>query len=250
MEKKRYLLKFPFCIINKVKFHILIDHFISYFVSRLFHVIGYFSIYIVIFLLLILGFPGGASGKEPACQCWRHKKHGFDPWVRKIPWRRAWQPTLVFLPGESHGQRSLNGLQSMELQSQTRMKWLSVHALHQALGKFGGEEESWYLEGRVHLGVFPKSRPLRPTELDSAAMWIPTRALIHDVLPSPTGWGFHSLAFCILVSSFFSLSPCSARIICFYEIIAIGFFSFSGHISWLVLPILVLAERIAQGSQH
>ena len=34
---------------------------------------------------------------------------GFDPWVRKIPWRRAWQPTLVFLPGESHGQRSLMG---------------------------------------------------------------------------------------------------------------------------------------------
>ena len=33
----------------------------------------------------------------------------FDPWVRKIPWRRAWQPTPVFLPGESHGQRSLAG---------------------------------------------------------------------------------------------------------------------------------------------
>ena len=32
-----------------------------------------------------------------------------DPWVGKIPWRRAWQPTLVFLPGESHGQRSLVG---------------------------------------------------------------------------------------------------------------------------------------------
>ena len=32
---------------------------------------------------------------------------GFDPWVRKIPWRRTWQPTPVFLPGESHGQRSL-----------------------------------------------------------------------------------------------------------------------------------------------
>ena len=32
---------------------------------------------------------------------------GFDPWIRKIPWRRAWQPTLVFLPGKSHGQRSL-----------------------------------------------------------------------------------------------------------------------------------------------
>ena len=34
---------------------------------------------------------------------------GFDPWVGKIPWRRAWQPTSVFLPGESHGQRSLAG---------------------------------------------------------------------------------------------------------------------------------------------
>ena len=33
----------------------------------------------------------------------------FDPWVRKIPWRRAWQPTSVFLPGEFHGQRSLAG---------------------------------------------------------------------------------------------------------------------------------------------
>ena len=34
---------------------------------------------------------------------------GFDPWVGKILWRRAWQPTPVFLPGESHGQRSLGG---------------------------------------------------------------------------------------------------------------------------------------------
>ena len=48
-----------------------------------------------------------ASGKEPTCQCSRSKRHGFDPWVRKILWRSAWQPTPVFLPGESHGQRSL-----------------------------------------------------------------------------------------------------------------------------------------------
>ena len=38
-----------------------------------------------------------------------NKRHRFDPWVRKVPWRRAWQPTPVFLPGESHGQRSLAG---------------------------------------------------------------------------------------------------------------------------------------------
>ena len=37
------------------------------------------------------------------------RRHGFDPWVGKIPWRREWQPTPVFLPGTSHGQRSLRG---------------------------------------------------------------------------------------------------------------------------------------------
>ena len=55
------------------------------------------------------GFPGGASGKESTSQCRRRKRCGFNPWVRKIPWRRAWQPTPVFLPGESHGQKSLAG---------------------------------------------------------------------------------------------------------------------------------------------
>ena len=54
-------------------------------------------------------FPGGTSGKEPTCQSKRHKRHRFYPWVRTIPWRRAWQPTLVFLPGEFLGQRSLAG---------------------------------------------------------------------------------------------------------------------------------------------
>ena len=55
------------------------------------------------------GYPDGASGKEPACQCRRHKICRFSPWVGKIPWRRKWQPTPIFLPGESHGQRSLLG---------------------------------------------------------------------------------------------------------------------------------------------
>ena len=55
------------------------------------------------------GALGGARGKEPACQCKRLRRYGFDTWVGKIPWRRAWQPTPVFLPGESHGQRSLAG---------------------------------------------------------------------------------------------------------------------------------------------
>ena len=52
-------------------------------------------------------FPGGANGKEPACQSRRLKRRGFDPYVRKVSWRRKWHPTPVFLPGESHEQRSL-----------------------------------------------------------------------------------------------------------------------------------------------
>ena len=65
------------------------------------------------FLMIILklngrcmSFPGDASGKEPACQC-RSQRHRFGPWVGKIPWRRAQQPTPVFLPAEFHGQRNL-----------------------------------------------------------------------------------------------------------------------------------------------
>ena len=53
------------------------------------------------------GFPGGARDKEPTCQFRRHKRHEFDPWVGKIPWRREWQPTPAVLPGESQAQRSL-----------------------------------------------------------------------------------------------------------------------------------------------
>ena len=45
--------------------------------------------------------------EEPACLRRRHKRRRFDPWVRKIPGRRAWQPTPVFSPGEFLGQRSL-----------------------------------------------------------------------------------------------------------------------------------------------
>ena len=57
--------------------------------------------------ILILGFPGDSSDKEPTCQCRRLKRCRFNPWVGEILWRRAWQPTSVFLLGEFHGQRSL-----------------------------------------------------------------------------------------------------------------------------------------------
>ena len=56
------------------------------------------------------GFPGGTNGKEPAFQCRRCERLGFDPWVGKIPWRRARQPRPVFLPGESPWTEEPGGL--------------------------------------------------------------------------------------------------------------------------------------------
>ena len=46
-------------------------------------------------------FPKWLSGKQSVCQCRRHTRCGFDPWVGKIPWKRKWQPPLVILPGKS-----------------------------------------------------------------------------------------------------------------------------------------------------
>ena len=69
-----------------------------------FHNISIYSVIII---------PGGSrlprrlSGKEFTCQCISDRRHRFNPWVGKIPWRRNWQPPLVFLPEKSHGQRSL-----------------------------------------------------------------------------------------------------------------------------------------------
>ena len=61
--------------------------------------------------------PGGSDGKESACM----QETLFDPWVRKIPWRREWQNTPVFLLGKSHGQRSLAGTAHGVTKRQTRL---------------------------------------------------------------------------------------------------------------------------------
>ena len=55
------------------------------------------------------GLPQWLSGKESVCNVGRYRSCGFNPWVEKIPWKEAWQPTPVLLPGESHRQRSLAG---------------------------------------------------------------------------------------------------------------------------------------------
>ena len=64
------------------------------------------------------GLPRWLSGKESSCQC---PRRGFSPWIRKVPWRRKWQPTLVFLPGNCHGQRSLGATVHGTAKSWTRL---------------------------------------------------------------------------------------------------------------------------------
>ena len=105
--------------------------------------------------------PWSPSGKESACQC---RRCGFDPWVGKIPWRRNWQPTLVFFPGKSHGQKSPVGYSpwgckgfgqdlSTKQQQQTSFKRNTQHAFWNSL--------ELYFLFQIHfplLSIFP--RPL------------------------------------------------------------------------------------------
>ena len=77
----------------------------------------------------ITGFPNGSSSKDSACQRRRPKRLGFDPWVKKIPWRRERQPTPVFLPGESHGQRSLLCYSPWGHKELDKTEWLNTHTI-------------------------------------------------------------------------------------------------------------------------
>ena len=63
-------------------------------------------------------------------QCRRCRRCGFDPWVGKIPWRREWQPTPVFLPGEFHGQRSLPGYSLWGCKESAMTEEISVWCMH------------------------------------------------------------------------------------------------------------------------
>ena len=70
-----------------------------------------------------VGFPGGSDGKESTCNV----RTTSSPWFRKIPWRREWQPTAVFLPGEAHEQRSLVGYSPCGRMMLDRTERLSMH---------------------------------------------------------------------------------------------------------------------------
>ena len=71
---------------------------------------------------LVMGFPGGSNGRV----CVQCRLPAFDHWVRKIPWRRKWQPTPVFSPGKSHGQKSLLGYSLWGPKELDKTEWLTL----------------------------------------------------------------------------------------------------------------------------
>ena len=77
--------------------------------------------------IIILGFPGGSDGKETAC----NQETQVHLWVGKIPWRRQWLPTPVFLPGEFYGQKSLASYSSWSCKElgMTERLTLSLHLI-------------------------------------------------------------------------------------------------------------------------
>ena len=85
--------------------------------------------------VFVAGLPWWLSGKESVNQ---YRRGRFDPWVRKIPWRRAWRPTPVFLPGEFHGQRSLVGYNPWGSQ-RVRCNWACMHHVNNREGRKKGE---------------------------------------------------------------------------------------------------------------
>ena len=76
---------------------------------------------------ILWDFPGGATGKEHVCQCRWGKRGGFNLWVRKITWRRAWQPTPVFLPGKSLDRGAWGVTVHRVTKSQTQLKQLCMY---------------------------------------------------------------------------------------------------------------------------
>ena len=84
-----------------------------------------------------MGLPRCFSGKEFTCQC---RSCGFNSWVGKIPWMRKRQPSPVFLPGKSHGQRNMVGYSPWS--SRVRHNWAGVQKFHDKFSYFPSPRRS------------------------------------------------------------------------------------------------------------
>ena len=88
-----------------------------------------------------MGFPGGTSGKEPGCQCRRHKRCRFNPWVGKSPQRRAWQSIpICYACLENQWTEEPGGLQPWRHNELIRLQWLNMHLAQKECYRNGGRE--------------------------------------------------------------------------------------------------------------
>ena len=94
------------------------------------HSVMHFTVKFCHFCRSYLGLLRWLSCKESSC---KFRTCSFDPWVGKIPWRRKWQPSPVFLPGESHGQRSRAGYSPWGCKGLDTTERLSTYAWTQVL---------------------------------------------------------------------------------------------------------------------
>ena len=117
-----YICASNFHFVNKIVYtnfffqisHIFVNYNISFSLSDLLHSVWQslgpsMTLQMTRFLPFHHGLLKWQGGKESACQCRRHKRCRFNPWVGKIPWNRKCQPTPIFLPRKLHGQRALEG---------------------------------------------------------------------------------------------------------------------------------------------
>ena len=132
------------------------------------------------------GFLGNASGKEPTCQCKRHKRFRFYPWVGKIPWRRGWQPTPVFLPGGSPLTEEPGGLLSMGSQ-RIRHDWVTKN-------KGTDIKLSWERGVNMFFRFFPLCPQLETTRFSEVnSLWEALFGYTPTPLPFPCAWYCRSL---------------------------------------------------------
>ena len=126
-----------------------------------------------------MGPPRWLTDKESACQCRRFKRRRFSPWVRKIPWNRKWQPTAVFLPGKSHGQRS---------------NWAHVQHTHRRVHSIGWvfikctQLFDWHTHQDIELVATLQKPPHTFSKRNSTLLWKVTTVPIRTALDSFWSW--------------------------------------------------------------
>ena len=145
--------------------------------------------------------PKWFSGKESACQCRRCR---FDPWIRKIPWKSKWQPTPVFLPGKSYGQRSLAGYSSWSCKDSDTTEQLSrTEHPHQSILLIGSKKsfETAHVLTNSHCSCC-LAGAWSSLSLFSSSAW-------HQPLP-----GLPYSAVLLLISSSLTTGPCASWSFC------------------------------------